>query len=258
MKKAIYITISLLFLLNLYFCQQYNAEHNKINCTDNDTDGFYIDGEPCGEVDCNDANAEIHPNASEVCDGIDNNCDAIIDEGFPQAITNGELTCASGVVGITCHTDFLDCDSDISNGCESKGAICPDGTACNDGNPCTKNDQFTSGKCSGNIQEGIACEDGNLCTENDVCDSSGICVSGSVKNCDDSLSCNGIETCDTSTGCVAGTPLCPGPDGDIDCVESCDETIDSCTANDPEGSVCDDGNTGTSDDTCSSGICSGI
>ncbi|HUQ97005.1 MAG TPA: MopE-related protein [Chitinophagaceae bacterium] len=30
--------------------------------------------------DCNDANAAIHPNAPELCDGIDNNCDGVVDE----------------------------------------------------------------------------------------------------------------------------------------------------------------------------------
>jgi hypothetical protein len=31
--------------------------------------------------DCNDARADVHPGAAEICDGYDNNCDGEIDEG---------------------------------------------------------------------------------------------------------------------------------------------------------------------------------
>ncbi|HLD45812.1 MAG TPA: putative metal-binding motif-containing protein, partial [bacterium] len=63
---------------------------------DNDDDGFescdsYAEGTEdhaeCvslldGDADCNDANATIHPGATETCDGIDQDCDASIDEGL--------------------------------------------------------------------------------------------------------------------------------------------------------------------------------
>ena len=32
-------------------------------------------------TDCNDARGDTHAGASEVCDGIDNNCDSVVDEG---------------------------------------------------------------------------------------------------------------------------------------------------------------------------------
>ncbi|MEM9546578.1 MAG: M12 family metallo-peptidase [Bacteroidota bacterium] len=45
--------------------------------TDWDLDGY------CNEIeDCNDYNADIHPDADEIlCDALDNNCDGVIDEG---------------------------------------------------------------------------------------------------------------------------------------------------------------------------------
>lgn len=53
-----------------------NPANTLLSCT----------GAPVGFVsnslDCNDNNANIHPAANEVCDGIDNNCDGTVDEGF--------------------------------------------------------------------------------------------------------------------------------------------------------------------------------
>lgn len=45
---------------------------------DRDGDGFIE------EVDCDDDDAEVNPDAVEVCDDVDNNCDGNTDE--PQAI----------------------------------------------------------------------------------------------------------------------------------------------------------------------------
>ena len=49
-------------------------------CTDLDGDGFSPEGGSCGPVDCDDNDRHIHPGAFEVCNGVDDNCDGIVDE----------------------------------------------------------------------------------------------------------------------------------------------------------------------------------
>ena len=90
---------------------------------DADSDGYGNNNDtiraciaPVGYVnignDCNDSNATVHPGATDICDGIDNNCDGIIDEnkiipsvspsGFVKICTgNSVLLTASGGSGIT-------------------------------------------------------------------------------------------------------------------------------------------------------------
>ena len=60
-------------------------------CVDSDTDGYdNCNPGECGDdgkqIDCNDNNPWVHPNAFEYCDGIDNNCNGVIDEGCNNTI----------------------------------------------------------------------------------------------------------------------------------------------------------------------------
>ena len=51
---------------------------------DSDSDGYYSDqccnGSTCGN-DCDDRSGEVNPEAEEICDGNDNDCDGMVDEG---------------------------------------------------------------------------------------------------------------------------------------------------------------------------------
>ncbi len=57
-----------------------NAVDCPLDCTDNDGDGYSIEGGSCGAIDCDDNDAEVNPGALEACgDGVDNNCNGQVD-----------------------------------------------------------------------------------------------------------------------------------------------------------------------------------
>ena len=87
---------------------------------DEDGDGYISD------VDCNDNDPNINPGATEICDGVDNNCDGLIDEGLLQVYyadndgdgfgdpQNSELSCTE-IPGYSLNnTDCDDTNADIN------------------------------------------------------------------------------------------------------------------------------------------------
>jgi len=57
------------------------------NCVDLDSDNF-SSGLECNTnqtLDCDDNSAAVHPNATETCNALDDNCDGTIDEGCPSS-----------------------------------------------------------------------------------------------------------------------------------------------------------------------------
>lgn len=95
-------------------------------CMDSDGDGHAALS--CGGTDCNDTAAAISPDAMEVCDGTDNNCDRRVDDGFDCPLGAGAIPCMT-----TCGTSGMQaCDSSCTrsacraatetcNGCDDTG-----------------------------------------------------------------------------------------------------------------------------------------
>jgi N-acetylneuraminic acid mutarotase len=95
---------------------------------DHDGDGFT----EC-EGDCDDTRANVHPGATESCDGLDNDCDGVIDNG-------GDALCDDAN---PCTIDA--CDS-IAGACSHNSR--PNGTVCDDGSSCTTGETCRAGACT--------------------------------------------------------------------------------------------------------------
>ncbi|RME28296.1 MAG: hypothetical protein D6806_03130, partial [Deltaproteobacteria bacterium] len=188
-------------------------------CPDFDGDGHR--DASCGGDDCDDGNKYVSPSAEELCNGLDENCDGVPDDGFD--LMTDPKNCGS--CGFNCQPAQVcwngECTTDCPAGLENCGGECADlrtnplhcgscGTECLYDN--------AEGSCSGGI-----------CTMGD-------CAEGYHDiDGDDS---NGCEYACTPTG----PEVCDGVDND--CNGIADDGLDDCTAADggsPDGGAPDGG-----------------
>jgi len=151
---------------------------------------------------------------------------------------------------------------------------------CDDGNACTIDGMDPDTETCLADHPPVDCDDSNLCT-NDTCDPADGCQSAPII-CDDEDLCT-VDICNPSDGqctgtpidcgalgvCLPGTGLCDFPCDGFACDPSdqCHEAgncvlsggLPECIDGDPlaDGTSCDDGDAGTSDDVCTGGVCAG-
>jgi len=245
-----------------YFLMEYNlgdtisfdwAEQIPIQiptCTDVDSDGYGARGTDLSVcagsatvADCNDADTSISPSAQEYCDGKDNNCDNLADEG---GVCDTIQNC--GAYGNTCPTD-------------------PNGAP-----------MCTNGVCSLICNSGYNLQDGACVPDIPACvPAAEICGDEIDQDCDGAdLACATCTDKDGDGYGSVGTDLsvCTGSIAIADCddnsasmnpgvPELCDGLDNNCDANTDEGGVCngnDLNNCGSfgavcAGDACISGVC---
>ncbi len=232
--------------------------------------------------DCDPLNPYVYPFAKELCDGVDNNCNKVVDEGT----CDDSNLCTDDVCGATlgCSHNFNTTKCNDGNPCTGSDAcdfgVCQ-GTfvACNDNNPCTDDVCDPVKGCVSTVNS-IVCTDGNACTEGDAC-AGGACIGGKLAKCDDGNQCT-IDTCDPVSGCkttnstapcddqnpctvsdLCATGACSGTaktcnDGNVCTTDSCDAGVaGGCVYTPSTGGTCNDGNACTTNDACAQGVCTG-
>ena len=212
-------------------------------CDDTDNDG-YDDcsvGTPDDDgrvVDCNDNNAGINPGASDVqCNGVDNDCDGQIDEGYVSATTNcgvgecaktGTKSCVNGNEVNSCTAG-----SPVAEICDGKDNDC-DGQSDEQGNLCSPGSVCSFGSC---MQ--IACSTNSNCGTDGFIGNQ-FCSTDDVYQNYRTFTCNNPGT--ISSSCSSSTEsrlknACDFSCSNGACTGECNTNSD-CTADFNSGNYC--------------------
>ena len=198
--------------------------------------------------------------STEVCDGVDNDCDGKTDDSDP---------CEDGN---PCTLGFCSLQGAQKQCAQKPG---PSGQACDDGDPCSNTSACSQGICAGasNCSDGVVCTldscdpvkgcvytasdakcaDGNNCTS-DACDAAKGCSNLSVSgSCDDGDACSTGSEC-AGGACIGNLPLVC--DDKKPCTTDTCDTKKGCIAA-ANSLACDDANPCTSGEVCANSNCQG-
>jgi hypothetical protein len=178
------------------------------------------DGYVSNSTDCDDDDAQAFPGNPELCDGIDNNCDGVVDEGVTTTFYADSDGDSYGDPGSTAS------ECEVPLGYVSDNTDCDDGTArAFPGNP--EECDTIDNDCDGRVDEGVTTQYfadvdgdgyGDVLAPQDGCS----LPTGYSANADD---------CDDTAASVnpAATEYCNGIDDDCDAVIDESDAADAST-----------------------------
>jgi hypothetical protein len=177
-------------------------------CSDGDGDGY------AANVDCDDQNPAIHPDAEEICgNGIDENCGIDIEGCEADPPCDDDSDGYLRRVSDSCGSDCDDSDPAIHPGA-------PEGAGAAPGQPAAGCDDEVDNNCNGTINEG--------CFPDDY-DSDGVPYPEDCNDCNPGVHPGRPEICGNALDddCVDGDDTCSGSDLDGDGVEDGNDCDDS-------------------------------
>ncbi|MCK6522948.1 hypothetical protein L6R49_16095 [Myxococcota bacterium] len=201
--------MTLLTALSLTACLTSPAEYEALLAAAKDHDGDGFVNVAHGGDDCDDDRADVFPDADEVCDGADNNCDGEADEGFDTAWYGDHdgdghaaaepVTACEAPSAEATHTPGGDCD-------DLDASVSPDAVEL-----CDEQDN----NCDGRVDEQEAADATVWYYDDD----------GDGYGHDESP----LRACEALSGTVAEAGDCDDGDATVspDAVEVCDDGVDN-------------------------------
>ncbi|MBR58115.1 MAG: hypothetical protein CMH54_08855 [Myxococcales bacterium] len=185
-----------------------DCQNGDLECVDTDNDSVLDD---CG--DCGPEDATVGPGFVELCDGLDNNCDEVIDEGF--TVAEGDVLIPLGEacgVGL-CEGGVVVCETTESAICDSHGSAILEICDNQIDDDC---DGFEDEGCMSNDQDGDGVVDSEDCPQYPLARYHSEIHPGAPESC-----------------CLAS--LTGAPDQLEQCDTNCDGEVTPCADDDLDG-----------------------
>ena len=208
--------------------------------------------------------------ATEVCDGVDNDCNGQTDEGFLNTDGDAQADCVDddddndGVGDLTDNCAVTFNPGQANNDGDDLGDLCDpddDNDGVGDLQDCepfkgnvyqgaTELCDNVDNNCNGSTDENL-CNDSNPCTD-DSCNGDGSCANTpNTLPCNDGTICTQVDVCNNGQCVGYNNLICNDSNPCTD--DSCDPVAGCITAFNT--APCEDGSLCTENDTCSNGAC---